>query len=207
MKVCPICFHELEDGITFLEYFFSNDVICGNCRQQFIENKRVYEYKNIRVHAFYLYDDFMENLLFQYKEARDIALKDIFLWKKKEKVNDIFRHAKCVIMPSSIEKVQERGFHHLEKMLECCDIQLDFCLKKTKNYKQSKQRSINRMKISSILEKEYIPSGKFYLFDDVVTTGNTLMRAASLLSNDEIVDAYVLSVHPHFVELCDKEML
>lgn len=208
MNLCKICFHHLDEGLTLQEYFLENDCICGNCRHKFIKNETIYEYQNLRIHAFYLYNDVMESLLFQYKEGRDIALKDIFLWKYKKKMNDIFRHHECIIVPSHEEKIKTRGFHHLKKMLECCDIEGKDYFIKTINYKQSSQRSKNREKVKDIIQIKQFPKKQYYLFDDVVTSGNTLLAAASLLSkNNEKVEVYALSVHPHFVELCEKQKL
>ena len=206
MKHCLICMKALDEGVTLKEYLFEDDVICGCCRHRFIKNDRIYTYRDLKIHAFYVYNDFLETLLFQYKEGRDIALSDIFLWKYKEKMNDIFRHRLCVIMPSSEEKLKSRGFHHLKKMLACTSADVCDCLIKTKNYKQSLQRAQNREKIHSVIQLAHCPQKDFFLFDDVVTSGNTLLAAASLLpKKNGITEAYVLSVHPHFVEICDKQ--
>ncbi|MGN1343517.1 MAG: ComF family protein [Traorella sp.] len=208
MKLCKICFHPIDEGLTLREYLFEDDVICGNCRHRLIKNDRIYSYKNLRIQAFYIYNDFLESLLFQYKEGRDIALKDIFLWKNKDKMNELFRQTTCVIMPSSIEKIQERGFHHLKEMLSICDIQIQECFIKNKNIKQSSQRAKNREKIHEIIELQTPPNKPYYLFDDVITSGNTLLSASEkIASENEIIQVIALSVHPHFVELCDKEKL
>lgn len=208
MEHCLICFHPLDEGVTFHDYLFGNDLICGFCRRKFHENMKIYTYKHLRIHAFYVYDDFLESLLYQFKEGRDIALAKIFLWKKKEEMNDIFRHHQCICMPSSAEKIQYRGFHHLKEMLSCTHVECVDCLEKTKNYKQSLQRAQNRKKVHEVIKLVQMPTQKFYLFDDVVTTANTLLAASELLvQNKEMVDAYVLSVHPHFVEICDKQQL
>lgn len=208
MKLCPICFKPLEEGLSLKEFLFEEDIICGNCRHKFIENRRVYQFHNLKIHAFYLYDDFLESLLFQFKEGRDIALEDVFFWKKRKEMNDIFRHRKCIVMPSSEEKIQLRGFFHIQKMLACTNVSLTNCFFKNKNYKQSSQQTKNRDKIHEVMQLIQKPEGEFYLFDDVVTTGNTLLAAAHLLGiQGEEAEAYVYSVHPHFVELCDKEQL
>ena len=79
---------------------------------------------------------------------------------------------------------------------------------KTKNHKQSLQRAKNREKIIDIIQLKTKPKNNYYFFDDVITTGNTLLSAYEKLGlKDEIIDVYALSIHPHFVELCDKEML
>lgn len=198
----------MDEGLTLKEYLFESDLICGNCRRKFIKNNKIFEYKSLRIHAFYLYNEYLENLLFQYKEGRDIALKDIFLWKYKKKLNDIFRQRECIIMPSSEEKVKNRGFHPLKEMLACSNVEIKECFIKNKNYKQSLQRAQDREKVKDVIQIVEFPQKEYYLFDDVVTSGNTLLSAIDLLGrSEEINDVYVLSVHPHFVELCEKEKL
>lgn len=198
----------MDEGLTLKEYLFESDLICGNCRRKFIKNNKIFEYKSLRIHAFYLYNEYLENLLFQYKEGRDIALKDIFLWKYKKKLNDIFRQRECIIMPSSEEKVKDRGFHPLKEMLACSNVEIKECFIKNKNYKQSLQRAQDREKVKDVIQIVEFPQKEYYLFDDVVTSGNTLLSAIDLLGrSEEINDVYVLSVHPHFVELCEKEKL
>lgn len=206
MNRCLICMNALDEGVTLKEYLFEEDIICGHCRHRFIKNDHIYTYKNLKVHAFYQYDDFMESLLYQFKEGRDVALADVFLWKQRKKMVDIFRQHQCVIMPSSKEKLEGRGFHHLKKILACSKVEICDCFIKTKNYKQSLQRAQNREKIHSVMQLSFFPGKDFYLFDDVVTSGNTLLAAASLLrKKEEMIEAYVLSVHPRFVEICDKQ--
>ena len=208
MNHCLICMNALDEGVTLKEYLFEEDIICGNCRHRFIKNDGIYTYGYLRVHAFYRYDDFLESLLYQFKEGCDVALENVFLWKYRKKMVDIFRHRQCVIMPSSEDKLKSRGFHHLKKMLACCEVEVCDCFIKTKNYKQSLQRAQNREKIHSVIQRTSFPEKDFYLFDDVVTSGHTLLAAAALLrKKDEIMEAYALSVHPRFVEMCDKQQL
>ena len=59
MNRCLICMNALDEGVTLKEYLFEEDIICGHCRHRFIKNDRIYTYKNLKVHAFYQYDDFI----------------------------------------------------------------------------------------------------------------------------------------------------
>lgn len=205
MKRCKICFNDVNDGVSIFQYLFGDDCICGNCRAKFIENKRIYHYQGLEIHALYLYDDFLESLLFQYKEGRDIALSEVFFKGYEQKVADIFRHHRCVLMPSSSLKIQQRGFHPLKKMLEGIDVEICNPFEKSRNYKQSQHSSLGREEIHRVIQLKKEIHEPFIFFDDVVTTGNTLLAAAHLVrKDDKEIKVFALSVHPHFVELCDK---
>ena len=111
-------------------------------------------------------------------------------------------------MPSAQQKISERGFSHLHEMLkgmniECCD-----CLVKSEDYKQSLHRGKSRGQIKNVMKLKSaaeIPTKKLVLFDDVCTSGSTLLAAYDLLHeyNDQIT-AEVICVHRHFVETCDE---
>lgn len=211
MNRCRICFKPVDTGVTLLHYFLHDDCICGECRSQFIENHQIYETERLVVHAFYIYNEFLEKLLFQYKEGKDVALAEVFFYAKQEKLIDMLRHKSVIVMPSSEAKCTERGFHHLEKMLQNVPAHICHLFEKSDNYKQSEQDLADRHKIFDVLklkEDAQIPNQEFILFDDVVTSGNTLKAAAQLLGkSDKKIHALALCVHPLFVELCDEKKL
>lgn len=211
MKHCKICFNEIDKGGSIFDYLFNVDCICMNCRERFERNQRVYHFHNLEIHAFYIYNEFLENLLFQYKESRDIALYDVFLTPHIQEMNDIFRQTQCVIMPSSHKKTSQRGFHALKEMLSVCDVQVCDPFRKENDIKQSTQSKQMRLNIESYLQvdKTKIDLLKAYcLFDDVCTTGSTLKACAHMLDpKASKITAYVLCVHPAFVEMCDEKWL
>lgn len=66
--------------IRNFEIFFYNDLlICPDCSKNFKLHKQVYNIDGIPLYVLYEYDEFLERLFFQYKEQRDVVLKDIFL--------------------------------------------------------------------------------------------------------------------------------
>lgn len=211
MKLCKICFQPIDTGVTLKQYFIGDDCICGNCRSQFIENHRTYELEHCIIHAFYIYNEFLENLLFQYKEGRDVALADVFLFRKRRKLHDMIRHRLVVLMPSNEHKIKERGFDHLEGMLGDGFQEICHVLEKSESYKQSEQDFKNKKRIFDVMrikKRVELPNKDFVLFDDVVTSGSTIQSAARLLAKKgERLHAYVLCVHPRFVELCDENRL
>lgn len=206
--LCRICFRELDDKRPLISWLFDQPIICYPCQKQFVRFQKQCHDDEISVYAYYLYNDFMENLLFQYKESRDIALAPVFLNAIHQDFIDRFRHATLVPMPSSDAKTKERGFVPLLKMLENEKVAICDCLMKKGAYKQSRQRGKSRENIREMMqfkEEVPLPKGRIILFDDVLTSGNTLKTARRLFLQHGIeTECVVLSIHPHFVELCDE---
>lgn len=208
MKHCKICFQSVDEGVSLYDYYFKEDIICGYCRRKMKIADKIYKYQNLHIHALYHYDEFMENFLFQYKEGRDIALKDIFLYPYKQKLIDKYRQYEWVLMPSSEEKIRQRTFHHLECMIEDLDIKIGHHFCKNQNFKQSSQKLQTRTKIKEMIQMTTKPQRPYILFDDVITTGNTLLTAANLCAEkDEIIHCLAVCIHPMFVEKCDAFQL
>lgn len=204
---CLLCFNDLDEGISLVDWFFENDCLCGKCRAKLEVHQKLYHIGSLTIYAYYLYNDELETIIYQYKEGRDVALAPIFFMKAKQILIDKYRHYTLVPMPSNQSKIKERGFHHLLKMLEDIPLPICNCLTKNKEYKQSLRRGSNRQDIGEVLaldETVEIAKTPLLLIDDVVTSGATLKAAYDLLApfNSNIV-GFVLSVHPHFVELCD----
>lgn len=208
---CLLCFSSVDEGISLFDWFFENDCICGRCRRKFELHQRVYWINSLEIYSYYLYNDELETCIYQYKEGRDIALASVFFKKAKDILIDKFRQYTLVPMPSNDSKIKERGFHHLLCMLEEIGLPVCNCLMKNIEYKQSLHRGKNRENIGNVIalnKTVEIAKTPLLLIDDVCTSGATLKAAYDLLMpmNSQI-QAFVLSVHPHFVELCDGMVL
>ncbi len=78
MKYCLLCHKELDYKQNFFQYFQESEALCGGCKEQlkFLNVKTKLE--DMPLHILYEYNDFLESMLFQYKEGRDIALANVF---------------------------------------------------------------------------------------------------------------------------------
>ena len=145
------------------------------------------------------------------KEGRDIALANVFFQPFLTKLSSKFRHHVIVLMPSSKEKMLERGFLPVREMLKNCPLAIWEPFYKVNNTKQSMQSFENRQFISQVIkrkENETLPGRKLLLVDDVCTSGFTLLSAYHLLKEHKLkVEALVLCAHPLFVESCDEKGL
>lgn len=206
-EICLLCSQDIDHQVSIFNYFFQKDLLCGNCRKQLEVFHQYVVKRGVKILALYLYNDFVENMLFQFKEGRDVALKHTFLYLYKKEIKDKFRHYTIVYMPSFKKKNEERGFFALEEMLEEIELPKISVFEKKKTYKQSLQPYEKRNKVKEVLtlKKGYsLPKTPLLLFDDMLTSGNTLLHAYSLIQEHPYdIQACVCCIHPLFVETCD----
>ncbi len=205
---CVVCFESLYYQSSMQRYFFgSYDCICDSCRYKMTLVKDVLKLEGKKVRILYLYDHYLEGLLFQYKECKDIALASLFLCMQSKEINDKFRGYTLVYMPSNESKTKDRGFHTLELMSKQINLKKVQLFEKNKNYKQSSQSFENRRKVKDVIRLNphvKMPQGKLLLFDDVGTSGATLKAALHLLKDyPGDIEILLFSATQGFVESCD----
>lgn len=206
-NLCLLCFQDIDHHASFSSWLAHNSYLCGDCLRQLQVLDLHTSIEGLPLHILYSYNEFLENMLYQYKENRDIALHCVFFHTYMKKINVKFRQYQIVIMPSSKEKIQERGFHHLREMLKDCKLPILDPFEKIGNRKQSLQSYKERQNIASYIQLKGnydISNRPILLVDDVITTGATLKHAYHLLSgHTSKIEALVLCAHPRFVESCD----
>lgn len=103
-------------------------------------------------------------------------------------------------MPSTIEKIEERGFNHLEEILSDAKVGFHSIISKTSGPDQKDLTAEERKKVGErlFLNKKVDLTGKrVILFDDVLTTGSTLKASYALVKklNPKSVTGLVLMNH------------
>lgn len=209
MKRCRICFEDLYEEVSLLSYFSYEDIICEKCRYQMNAIHTWKQIEELEVFYLYAYDSYMESLLFQFKEGRDIALKDVFFYKDKKRIEKMFKGYTIIYMPSSVKHTKQRGFFPLEEMLRDINLPKYHYFEKTREYKQSSKSYDKRKEVAQIIRvrEECIPlKDKILLVDDVCTSGETLLCAYKLIQKEgrEIKALVLCDNHTH-VELCDEK--
>lgn len=207
MEECLLCFHDLYQGVFLTEYFTYDDLICGRCRRNMIPLGKWRLIHGVKVFVLYEYNDFMESLLFQFKEGRDIALASLFFHRWNKTINDKFKDYCMVFMPSASQKIKERGFIPLACMLDKISLKKIDLFEKTVNYKQSHMSYEQRKGIHKVMKRikgSTINEKKLLLVDDVITSGETLKRAYDLVKDkSEEVCALILCDNHRDVDNCD----
>jgi ComF family protein len=200
---CLVCFKPIVEGLDLLELIFKNDVLCGNCRKKLIKIDRAFNVEGLTVHTIYQYNDVIEKWMYQIKESKDETLGKCFLYGLSRKIEKAYRGYILVMVPSSIEKTQERGFHAVSKMFESVKLEKRDCFRKD-NIKQSK---LNRTERQHILDSIHLIDSsiktyqKILLVDDVCTTGSSLKACYQLLKTDENkVDILVIAMNDAWIK-------
>lgn len=186
---CLFCDQEVEQ-FSFKSIFLKEDLLCITCRNKLKPTKKIVTIENIQVETFFEYDGMFKNLLIQYKECFDEALYPVFLYDLKEYLEYKYRGYYLCLIPSSKEKIEQRGFSHLELM--CKDlsfnrIQLQAIQDLSQVHKGIKERSL--MKNNYLYTGERVK--KVLVVDDVVTTGSSMIGAYNALKTHSDMIRYV----------------
>jgi competence protein ComFC len=199
---CLLCGRELGKG-SLRDVMIGDDPICEACRKQWKKRKIHFLLNGIRVDSDYVYNEAFASCLIQYKESRDEALKDTFLYEVKRKLKIRYRGYTLLMMPSSTEKQKERGFSHLKRMYECIGLPIMEPFEKMENLSQKGMNKEERKKMSSeirLVNSHAVPE-KIVLCDDTVTTGATLEGALSCLNRKEhSIRIYAVSANERWLK-------
>ncbi len=205
---CRICFRDIHHHQDFYHWLKPDHLICGACRNEWNRLDRIVTWQDLSIHILYEYNDVLENLLFQYKEGGDVALRDVFFFDTKRMIERRYHDYTIVLMPSSDEKNEERGFYALKEMVSQVSLPQETPFYKSENRKQSTLSYAERQNIADVIRlrdtKQY-KNRKLLLVDDVCTSGATLHCAYRLLKPyTNHIRALVLCAHPLFLDQHDS---
>ncbi|MDY5652581.1 MAG: hypothetical protein SPK79_02520 [Erysipelotrichaceae bacterium] len=170
---CLYCDREIVTE-SFYSLLFERDMLCSHCRRELGLRQRRFMLDGVKCEYFYSYNSLFKQLLLQYKECYDEALKDVFLYGIKEKLMIKYYGYKILYVPSSKEKLEQRGFNHLEQIFSVLNLEEVRGLKMKKELCQQNKDLTSR----SLMIDNYVYEGKecdkLLIVDDVCTSGSTL---------------------------------
>ena len=206
---CLICFKSLFENVSLHTLIFPNHLICEECKNKFKRINHIDYINGVKVTFLYEYNQFMKDLIYQYKGCYDIVLKDVFLSEFKNKIKRKYKNYIVIFPPSNKNEDTKRGFNHIEKIIECLKLKNDYLFIKEKEVKQSSQLYKNRKNIEKIIKlksNKIIDTNKSYLIiDDIYTSGATLKTLINILLSKgvkkEQINAIIIAKTADFVEL------
>lgn len=174
---CLICESSLLLGLD-LYHLLIDDVICYQCRNKLNGQLKYSKFNGYTLFSFYEYSSEISRLLIRYKDLLDKPLAEIFLKEYMWLINHFFKKYQVVIIPSSKTLLERRSFNHLELILANCNLKIVDCLKKADSIQRF---SKDNRQVS--FEFKYQPKSldKIIIFDDVMTSGNSMLEAIRLL--------------------------
>ncbi|MED4019135.1 ComF family protein [Sutcliffiella cohnii] len=168
---CPKCSRPQSDA-----------TVCADCRKwELDEQYKETLHRNISVFA---YNDFMKEVLAQYKFRGDVALAKVFRkqWIAAFRHHFLEKDLLLVPIPLGKDRLYERGYNQtlvLTEMLPCAIADI---LTKNETVKQSKKSRHERLRTENSFEvKQPPPEKRIVLIDDIYTTGTTIRMAAKRL--------------------------
>lgn len=203
-RQCLICNESLANDTNLLRYLF-HPQICQHCIQQFEILETYVTVDTYSVLILYQYNEFFKRILYQFKALDDYALKDAFLCCFPE-LKSKYKRYLVAIIPSSEQDNARRGFCPNEEIARCFSDHIFKGLYKMNEYKQTlqKDRSLIR-KILKIKNGTELYNKKVLIFDDVMTSSNTVQAAILLIEryHPKSIDVLVLS-SPHLHRFLNK---
>lgn len=183
-NVCLCCGKKIRLECSLIEMVYQNDVVCLSCRNKLGYYPKRIKIGKLSVFGLYPYQGYVRDMMIQYKEYNDEALKSIFLYSHIKELRKKYRNYVLVPIPSSQENLNKRGFHQVIEIFSLLNIPIRNVLYKTDNVSQKELSFKERRNIYKSLAMKNsaeIEGKKVLLVDDILTTGNTLQAAYRLL--------------------------
>lgn len=174
----------------------SQEVRCFDCeRWQAYYAKDDPLTKNVSI---YQYNDFMKELIINWKYRGDYILGNIFrqevLRYVKEHFLSIHKDMVIIPIPLSPDRLHERGFNQAEKIASFLNMMEKEHMTRILNEKQSKKTRLERLMTINPFKLTKTFNNPVLLVDDIYTTGRTLRHAAQLLKESGCPRVYALTL-------------
>lgn len=203
--ICPVCEGRLEQILgdqcricsrpfSQVNDQFRNGDVCHDCFRW--EEDPKWQGSLEKNHSFFLYNDFLKDVIATFKFRGDYALAKIFSELFKRKIGELSPDL-LVPIPLSDERQYERGFNQATALITGAGFSPTSMLSRLHSEKQSKKSRSERIhlpQVFQVLPDVHATGKKVVLIDDIYTTGSTLRHAAKLLKEAGAVSIQSLTL-------------
>lgn len=188
--VCEICSRPFKNMDP--EYIVGNR--CNDCVRW--ENDPYWKSLLQKNDSIYIYNDFLKEIITQYKFRGDYIFVKAFSNKIREKIKQT-AFDRIVPIPLSEERLHERGFNQSEALIRESGFTPSTILERIHTEKQSKKSRAERIHLQQVFKLKTshdVRKEKILLVDDIYTTGSTLRHAAKILKQAGAKEIYSLTL-------------
>lgn len=190
-RQCLIC-HEDIGSRSSISHLFYPCSLCLGCIQRLEVIDYHNKFKGYPITVLYGYNEFFKEILYQYKGLDDLLLAKVFLALKPELVNK-YRSYQIAVIPSSQADNERRNFCPNEEIVKTFSNKLFTGLYKINSYKQTEQKNRSLVKkVIKLRNGEKLKNQRVLLFDDVITSGNTIKACLELIQEQQPKDIEIL---------------
>lgn len=184
-SICILCFKSLDNSMSFLSWIFRDDEVCYECRVNLNSELELINVMGMKVMCLYRYEGYARDCILRYKDGKDRWIAKVFM---NHSIGIKYRNHVVVYVPSSAEAVLKRGFKHNELLVKSVFSNVvDDCFIKLSDFKQSELSLRKRGLVSEsmVRNKDVVfENTKILLFDDIITTGNSLRACYDILCKE-----------------------
>ena len=181
--VCKICFKDFS--LTMPRRLIECQThICDECFNKLTGSLSIDKINGTKIMFLSKYDGLYKQMLMNYKEYGDYELRDCFLYPYLKLIKLYFNNYYFVPLPSTSNRIKNRGFNHLIEILKISNLKYLDLLYKINDINQKELNAFNRINNNTIEikdNKEIIENKKIVLFDDVYTTGSTFNHSLNVI--------------------------
>lgn len=189
---CKVCFLPIRAWHLF--QWIRKPLLCAKCYAQLEWHHQITSFEGYPIESMFDYGPVFKSRIHQFKAFGDVVLGPTFLHQHVMYLRLKYYGYSILSAPSHPLDIQQRGFHHLDEIVLPLGLNIIHAFYKNKPYRQAEQNAQDRTRIQHVIERYdsvRLPR-KILLFDDIMTTGETIRSMLKLLPSREKNDVKIL---------------
>lgn len=170
----------------------SDKYFCKEC----LEWQERFPHLLLNNQVFFEFNEMFRYWIHQYKYLGDYRLAQVMVDLLKNRLRS-FQGYQWVTIPSAPQSIQRRGFYATDHILEVLGIQpiplLMYIGDQERQASKCRQERLERSQTYVFNHQSFDPTHRYLLFDDIYTTGSTMMRAKLAIYDGLKNEGYTMS--------------